>query len=678
MALWYCHSHSNFPCYEELVGSNPQRENLTNNLEPLDCSLLLKFIYRVTPTTSSIDINWDEVKSKVNKAANPRKASGRDLVLAKDLKLLGDPVVHNLLPLFKKSFDDATFPSDWKLSRVNPIFKNGRPTDVNNFRPISLLNIPGKILEDIVSTSLDLHIKSLGLLSDNQWGFRENYSTEGLLLHLTETWKEALDNGLRVGIVFIDFRKAFDSVNHTILQEKLKAMGIAGNFLSWFCSYLSNRRQFVQLSGTKSNRRFIKYGVPFPTDWKLSRVNPIFKKGRSTDVNNFRPISLLNIPGKILEDIVSTSLDLHIKSLGLLSDNQWGFRENYSTEGLLLHLTESWKEALDNGLRVGIVFIDFRKAFDSVNHTILQEKLKAMGIAGNFLSWFCSYLSNRRQFVQLSGTKSNRRFIKYGVPQGSILGPKLFSVYVNDFPDAISDGELFMFADDTTIFTIGKDVDSIIVILQSILKQVLSWCTSNRLTTHEIKSEALLLSKRAFIGPLPQFKSSQNFLKFTDTAQCLGLAIDRQLSWNDHVQIVCKSFNKKLGVLKRIKFLPKSTVETIYFKTIISSVLYGVAVWGSCSWALLEKLERIHARAARLIYNLPRETTINDLRNLKDPECWSGRGSNPRPPAQQSSALSIDLTGRSQVNFESAGEMATFRFIKTAMAHKLKLVLNPD
>lgn len=115
-------------------------------------------------------------------------------------------------------------------------------------------------------------------------------------------------------------------------------------------------------------------------------------------------------------------------------------------------------------------------------------------------------------------------------------------------------------------------------------------------------------------------KSGQNFLKFTDTAQCLGLAIDRQLSWNDHVQIVCKSFNKKLGVLKRIKFLPKSTLETIYFKTIIPSVLYGVAVWGSCSSALLEKLERIHARAARLIYNLPRETTINDLRNLKG---WS-------------------------------------------------------
>lgn len=321
-----------------------------------------------------------------------------------------------------------------------------------------------------------------------------------------------------------------------------------------------------------------------------------------------------------MEDKVSTSLDLHIKSLGLLSDNQWGFRENYSTEGLLLHLTEIWKETLDNGLKVGIVFIDFRKAFDSVNHTILQEKLKAMGIAGNFLSWFFSCLSNRRQFVQLSGTKSNRRFIKYGVPQGTNLGPKLLSVYVNDFPDASSDGELFMFADDTTIFTIGKDVDSIIVILQSILKQVLSWCTSNRLTTHEIKSEALLLSRRAFIGPLPQLKSGQNFLKFTDTAQCLGLAIDRQLSWNDHVQIVCKSFNKKLGVLNKIKFLPKSTLETIYFKTIIPSVLYGVAVWGSCSSALLEKLERIHARAARLIYNLPRETTINDLRNLKG---WS-------------------------------------------------------
>lgn len=229
-----------------------------------------------------------------------------------------------------------------------------------------------------------------------------------------------------------------------------------------------------QFSGRVSN------DATYPSNWKLSCVNLIFKKGRSTDVNNYRPISLLSVPGKILEDVVSSSLDHHIESQGLLSHNQWGFRINYSTEGLLLYLTETWKEALDTGWKVEVLLIDFRKAFDSVNHLILQQKLKAMSVSGDFLSWFTSYFCECRQFVQLSGVKSRPRLIKYGVPQGSILGPRLFSIYANDFPEAFTDGDLFMFVNDTTIFTIGKDMDGIIVVLQLILDQVFSWCDSNR------------------------------------------------------------------------------------------------------------------------------------------------------------------------------------------------------
>ena len=195
---------------------------------------------------------------------------------------------------------------------------------------------------------------------------------------------------------------------------------------------------------------------------KMSRANPIFKEGSLTDINNYRPISLVSIPGKILEDVVCDTLNNHLETHDLLSPRQRGFRKNYSTESLLLHLTETWRCALDNGLKVGVLFIEFRKAFDTVNHTILLEKLKAIGISGNLFSWLADYMSMRQQFVQISGNRSEPATVRFGVPQESILGPKLFSIFVNDLAESITSGELYLFADDTTIYNIGENTDAII------------------------------------------------------------------------------------------------------------------------------------------------------------------------------------------------------------------------
>ncbi|PFX16227.1 Hemicentin-2 [Stylophora pistillata] len=215
---------------------------------------------------------------------------------------------------------------------------------------------------------------------------------------------------------------------------------------------LANKCFQVHQTGDCSNKTTSDYPAGQPSHMQRTLVT------NSSDVEVKHHVeegaSALRVPGKILEDVVSSSLDHHIESQGLLSNNQWGFRKNYSTEGILLYLTETWKEALDTGLKVGVLFIDFRKAFDSVNHLILQKKLQAMDVSGDFLSWFTSYLCERRQFVQLSGIKSGPRLIKYDVLQGSILGPRLFSIFAKHFPEAVTDGELFMFADDTTIFTI--------------------------------------------------------------------------------------------------------------------------------------------------------------------------------------------------------------------------------
>ena len=264
----------------------------------------------------------------------------------------------------------------------------------------------------------------------------------------------------------------------------------------------------------------------FPQQWKESLVTPVFKKGNSLDPNNYRPISLLSTPGKLLEKVVCKSFDDDMLCNGILTDRQWGFMRGYSTESLLLHLTESWVSALDKAHKVGVLFIDFRKAFDCVDHIILTEKLKAVGLSGDMWEWINDYLSNRMQGTSVNKSRSDGNPIRAGAPQGSLLGPRLFASYVNDLPDSITSGEVYMYADDTTIYVVRNTVDDITTALQAVLDQVNSWCLSNRLVLHEGKSKAMVLSITPSIGPLKHLKWGENTIRYVSSTKCLGVTID--------------------------------------------------------------------------------------------------------------------------------------------------------
>ena len=191
----------------------------------------------------------------------------------------------------------------------------------------------------------------------------------------------------------------------------------------------------------------------FPDNWKLGKVITAFKKGVSSNRENYRPLTMLNLTSKTLENIVCSSIDDHLFDSGVLHPNQWAFQKGISTESLLLLLTETWKKAVDQGNKVGVIFVDFKKAFDTINHNILKDKLQAAGISGPFHEWIESYLTNRRQYVVVNGERSDIK-LEVGVPQGSLLGPRLFVIYVNDLPDSTPLGYIHMFADDTTIYYI--------------------------------------------------------------------------------------------------------------------------------------------------------------------------------------------------------------------------------
>ena len=207
----------------------------------------------------------------------------------------------------------------------------------------------------------------------------------------------------------------------------------------------------------------------FPNIWKNGEVVPVHKKGIRPDCENYRPLTMLNLNSKILEDIVCDSLDSHLGANNLFHPNQWGLKNGVSTESLLLYLTETWKKAIDDGYKVGVLFVDFKKAFDTVDHTILKSKLSVLGVSGVFHEWIASYLHERSQYVKVNDAISKLRQIPIGVPQGSLLGPRLFSIYVYDLPNSSETGCIHMFADDTTIYYIGKEVEEIIDALNHIL-----------------------------------------------------------------------------------------------------------------------------------------------------------------------------------------------------------------
>ena len=229
---------------------------------------------------------------------------------------------------------------------------------------------------------------------------------------------------------------------------------------------------------------------------------------------------------------------------------------------LLVRLTEKWGRFVDSGLKVAVAFVDFRKAFDSVSHSHLLEKLnRQFGIDGQLYAWMKNYLSNRKQFTVINGRKSSKTQVRCGVPQGSVLGPTLFTLFTNDLPLSILSGDTFMYNNDTTVFCIGSTQDAACNLLNGALQELFTWRINNRLTPHPGKCEVLSLSKARFVDPLPAIYIGESVLEYKIKTRLLGVTIDHNLSWIPHLQEVIKNFANKLSLLKKSRFLPSHVCE---------------------------------------------------------------------------------------------------------------------
>ena len=234
----------------------------------------------------------------------------------------------------------------------------------------------------------------------------------------------------------------------------------------------------------------------FPDLWKVARVTPIFKDGDKTDKGNYRPISVLPIISRLFEKLVANQLYQHFNDHGLFSNNQSGFLRLFSTTTCLLKSTNDWYSGLDLGELVGLVFIDLKKAFDTVDHKILHSKLAIYGVQHRELSWFESYLANRKQFCRVNGVESETGDIEVGVPHGSYLGPLLFLIYINDLPLALQDSNVSMYADDTCLCYQSNDMTQLNGAINNDLKRLDSWLQGNKLSLNVAKTHSMLLLPR--------------------------------------------------------------------------------------------------------------------------------------------------------------------------------------
>lgn len=343
-----------------------------------------------------------------------------------------------------------------------------------------------------------------------------------------------------------------------------------------------------------------------PNDWKFSRVTPVFKgKGSKADKNNYRPISVICHIAKVIEKVVQKQLLHYLLLNELIVLDQSAYRPMFNTQTALHRVVDSWIDNVCDGLLTGVCLLDIRKCFDTIDHNLLREKLAYYGVKGVELQWFSDYLSNRSQVVFHNKVLSDKNEITIGVPQGSVLGPTLFMLFINDISQNSGIGICNLYADDVIVYCDGSTLQEVNVNLQNSVSQLTAWYENNKLSINTSKSEVMLVSspRRVFSDDLDITINGEN-LKFVQCANYLGMKLDCHLSWNDYVDKLCSSVACKLNRLRRLKGLVNKNVMTkIYVTTIQPCIDYGISIWGQTSKFNILKIQRLQNYAARLVTN---------------------------------------------------------------------------
>uniref|UniRef100_A0A3Q3EDH9 Reverse transcriptase domain-containing protein n=1 Tax=Labrus bergylta TaxID=56723 RepID=A0A3Q3EDH9_9LABR len=338
----------------------------------------------------------------------------------------------------------------------------------------------------------------------------------------------------------------------------------------------------------------------FPRKMKIAKVIPLYKTGDKHHFTNYRPVSLLPQFSKILKKLFADRLNKFINKHNLLTDSQYGFRPNRSTSLAVIELIEKITNSLDQKNYAAGVFIDLKKAFDTINHNRLINKLERYGIRGVILNWLRSYLHNRQQFVKLGEYTSSCLDIACGVPQGSVLGPIIFILYINDICKTSNILQFVLFADDTNIFCTGEDLQQLLELITSEMSKLKRWFDNNKLSLNLSKTKIMFGNCK--LNNDVNVKIDGVNIERVYVNKFLGVTIDHKLCWKPHIKHVKSKLSRSISVLCKAKhILDHKSLHILYCSMILPYLNYCVEVWGTTYKSSLLPLVTLEKRAIRTI-----------------------------------------------------------------------------
>ena len=359
----------------------------------------------------------------------------------------------------------------------------------------------------------------------------------------------------------------------------------------------------------------------FPSLWKFGKVSALFKKGDRCNANNYRPITVLPTVSKILEKAVHIQVYTFLTNNKIITSKQFGFRPKLSTGTALAHFTDNILQNMDTGRLTGAVFLDLSKAFDTVDHHLLLQKLTYIGLTDSTVQWFRSYLTNRLQITAVGDAHSSAAKMPVGVPQGSILGPLLFLIYVNDLPNCPLASDIVLYADDTVLYYSSKDLTDLQCHLNADLETVSEWFSRNLLTLNISKCNFVIFGSPHKLNRIQEVSIQVKGTRIdrTESFQYLGVTLHQSMSWSDHIDSVCKKINQRIGLIRRVRnLLPLQARVALYNTLILPLFDYGDFVWGDKNnLTIMSDLQVLQNKAAKVLLGLPiRSSSTQALKSL--------------------------------------------------------------